>query len=235
MITAIVWIILFGVSLLLVGVVASFSVILYATLFTVLSSTKHPYHKGILVTVGLSGGLLLLALLFMGVQPEIFLVRSAMTTAGAVHTNAVDVALGLICLIGGVFVLYRKRTLKDSSKLVDTKKMSVTKKRAGDAALVGLGFIRGITRITGVAALLFAVRMIMHAVDQPVFQLVWVLVLVALSMVPYAIIFALRLWYPTVFRHAQRSLQRITGLRPGRYLGEVLITVGMLFMGLSFL
>ncbi len=229
MITAIVWIILFGASLLLVGAVASFSVILYVTLFTVLSSAKHPYHKGMLVAVGLAGSLLLLALLFMGAQPEAFLARSIVTTAGTLHANTVDVVLGLICLAGGVFVVYRKRVLKSSPKLADAKKVSTAKKKVGDAALVGLGFIRG------VAALLFAVRMIMHAVDQPAFQLLWVLVLVMLSMVPYAIIFALRLWYPTVFRHAQRSLQRITSLRPGRYLGEILIIVGVLFTGLSFL
>ena len=235
MITAIVWIILFGASLLLVGAVASFSVILYVTLFTVLSSAKHPYHKGMLVAVGLAGSLLLLALLFMGAQPEAFLARSIVTTAGTLHANTVDVVLGLICLAGGVFVVYRKRVLKSSPKLADAKKVSTAKKKVGDAALVGLGFIRGIARITGVAALLFAVRMIMHAVDQPAFQLLWVLVLVMLSMVPYAIIFALRLWYPTVFRHAQRSLQRITSLRPGRYLGEILIIVGVLFTGLSFL
>ena len=122
MITAIVWIILFGASLLLVGAVASFSVILYVTLFTVLSSAKHPYHKGMLVAVGLAGSLLLLALLFMGAQPEAFLARSIVTTAGTLHANTVDVVLGLICLAGGVFVVYRKRVLKSSPKLADAKR-----------------------------------------------------------------------------------------------------------------
>ncbi len=235
MIPAIIWTISFGISLLLAGVVASFSVVLYMALFAALSGTKQPFRNGLLLMAGLAGSLLLLAVLFVVTQPEVFSMQTMMARVGDMRTNTVDIILGLLCLSGGMYVLHRKRTPQGARELDRPEKLKSSKASVGGTALASLGFIRGITRVTGIAALLFAVRMISHTVEQFTFQLVWVVVLVALSMAPYAIIFALRLWYPAVFRRSQKSLQRIIDLRPQRYTGEILFGVGLLFIALSFL
>ena len=235
MITSIIWIVSFGVSLLLIGVVASFSIVLYIALFTALSGAKRPFRNGLLLIAGLAGSLLLLAMLFMATQPEIFSTQTVIEIVGALRTNVVDMALGLLCFTSGVYVLYRKRTPQDIQELNELKKPKLSKMKAGGTAFVSLGFIRGLTRVAGIAALLLAVRMISHAVDQLTFQLLWVLILVILSMTPYVTIFVLRLWYPVIFLRSQKILKRIVALRPQRYVGEILAGVGVLFVGLSFL
>lgn len=233
MVTSVIWIITFGISLLLAGIVASFSIVLYAALFTALSGARRPLRNGLLLMTGLTSSLLLLAFLFMVTQPEVFSMQEVMTRIGGVRTNSVDAILGLLCLLGGMALLYRKQVSKGVYEVDRPEDIKPLKMRAGGAALASLGFVRGLTRVTGVAALLFAVRMILHTVEQFTFQLLWVVVLISLSMVPYASIFALRLWRPAVFRRSQKILHRIIASRPQRYTGEVLVGVGVLFLGLS--
>lgn len=101
MVTSVIWIITFGISLLLAGIVASFSIVLYAALFTALSGARRPLRNGLLLMTGLTSSLLLLAFLFMVTQPEAFSMQEVMTRIGGVRTNSVDAILGLLCLLGG--------------------------------------------------------------------------------------------------------------------------------------
>lgn len=218
----------FILGLILIGLVAGFSTILYATQVAVLGSKKAPFQKSFILLSGVGAGLLLLTLIFFLTQPETFQVTSIWEVIKGYRTNAVDMFLGLLCIGGGISsIIVGQRAV---TKPIATPKMQ---KGVGSTALFGLGFIRAITRVSGVAALLLGVRTIVHATDLLFFQCILLAALLAAAMLPYAVIVGARYWYPLIFSRIERVLTKARSLRPYYSIGIFLVIVGMVFLTLS--
>lgn len=230
--TVIISIISFGIGLIIIGVVAGFSFVLYAMQAAVLGDKKNPMKKGLALAAGVASGLLLLAMFFLLVQPETFQIVSIWDIADGLRTNSVDILIGLLGVICGVYVVllgYRRKV----QPVPATRPSAPTKGYGGGAALFSFGFGRAITRVTGVAALLLGVRTITHATDILAVKLGFLIIMLAAAMLPYIIMLAMRFWRPTSFAHIERSLERVKSIRPYRTAGALLVGIGLVFLLLS--
>lgn len=221
------------IALVGIGLAAGFSFVLYMTQVAVLSSNKAPLKKGLVLTAGITSGLVLLGGFFLLAQPETFSVSSVWGMIDGYRTNLVDLLIGILCLIGGVHVLLRARRLVPSP-IVPAPSLK-GRALAGNATLFSLGFGRAVTRVSGIAALLLGVRTIIHATDAPLMRLLLVAVLLAAALLPYAIILAARVWRPALFRRIEQLLVRVKSFRPYRSVGIFLVAVGCIFILLSLL
>lgn len=225
----------FIIGLIIIGLTAGFSFVLYATQVAVLGNAKTPLRKGLLLLAGVTSGLLLLTAFFLFVQPETFRISSVWEIVGEYRTNSVDVVIGLISLSAGMYVLLLGQRHRERQSVLVPQPPVQTKGRMGGAALFSFGFVRAITRITGVAALLLGVRTIIHATNNLLVGAALIIILLGAAMLPYLVILAARYWRPNFFVHIERYLAKAKNLRPYRTVGVSLIVMGILFMLLSFL
>ncbi len=223
------------IGLVIIGLTAGFSFVLYATQVAVLGGTKMPLRKGLLLLAGVASGLLLLTTFFIFVQPETFRISSVWEIVGEYRTNSVDIVIGLMSLCAGMYIVLLGRRHRGQRLALTPQPPVQTKGRTGGAALFSFGFVRAITRVTGVAALLLGARTVVHATSNLLVGVALIVILLGAAMLPYVVILAARYWRPKLFMHIERYLTRIKNLRPYRTVGVSLMVMGILFMLLSFL
>ena len=230
---ALVSVLSFVVGLIVIGVVAGFSIILYATQMALLGDAKAPIKKGVIQIAGIATGLVLLAVFFFLVRPETFHISSVWEVLEGYRLNVVDILVGLASLGGGIYIMLlgHRRTVKPAP----VPHASVhTKARLGNAAVFSLGFVRAITQVTGVAALLLGVRTVVHTTDSWILQIVSTALLLIAALLPYGAMVAARLWHPRLFAHLEHYLTKIKSFRPYRTAGVLLVLIGLLFLVLAF-
>lgn len=210
-------------TVIIVGLVAGFSAVLYAAQYRVLARKQSPVRGSLFLMAGVSLGLLVVTVVFAVTQPEfIQWAGFSFDWVSAYRSRLVDVALWVAIGVSGVVLLRRSRT---SRSAVNEKRNSVgqdefplgefetelrTGKQAkgGDVALFSLGLVRSVTRVSGLAALLYGVRMIYSFTLWPVLQLGLLGVLLVSSLAPYLVLFGARFVYPEFFQQIGRKWQK---------------------------
>lgn len=229
-------IISFMVGLVIVGVVAGFSFMLYATQVAVLGSKQAPLRKGLALAIGVASGMVILALLFLLLQPETFHVISVWELIDGYRTNMIDSFIGLLCIVCGIYlVLLGQRRKGWQLNSTPRPSASIKKQKGSSVALFSFGFGRAVTRVTGIAALLLGVRTIIYATDDSLLRLLFLMILLAAAMLPYVIILAAKVWRPSLFLHIENYLAKVKNIRPYRTVGVFLVVVGAMLVLLSLL
>jgi MFS family permease len=222
------------ISLLILGLIAGFSFMLYAAQIAILSSETAPIKKGFIFAAGAASGVALLAVIFLFMQPEMFKIDLVWSIFGKNRTYIVDVIIGFICILGGLYVLTRSLH-RDSKAKPGLKASKKSKAKLGGAALFGLSFGRSITRVSGIAALLLGVRLVIHATDSIIIRALLVALLLAAAILPYVLMIAARAWRPSLFLAVEKILSRVKNFRPYRLIGSLLLVMGCAFFVLSFM
>lgn len=216
---------LFIGGLVVTGLVASFSVMLYASQMAILSDARAPIAKSVALMAGIACGLALLLCVLLLVQPETLQLPAVWVNIAGRRTNTTDMILGVGVILAGVGNLLwgrnkrRHRTVKPDGSVV-------TGKNGRTAVLFSFGFVRAITRVTGIAALLFGVRRIFHATDAMMARLLLLLLLLAASLIPYVAMLLIRLMHPSYFVKIQHGTARMKNMWTYKTVSIVLMIIG---------
>lgn len=111
------------IGLVAIGLVASFSVLLYITQVAVLSNNSRAVQKSLTLMSGVAAGVLLLLGIFVLIQPETYYVPSASVMIGTYRTTWTDASIGVICILVAVY-LFSRKSVNQLSFLVPLSKKS---------------------------------------------------------------------------------------------------------------
>lgn len=207
-------------SLISLGVVASFSPTLYALTAAVSQSGRSTE----LLRSKLSGivlGILFLATLFQFFHPDtlVSLFNSTVT--------ALVISTWFYILIGGLFIAHGIIRLQSSPVLPGEPKVPVRPKTGSRWATASIGFLKTTFKLSAVASVLIATRVIIETTSLASGRLLLFMVFIAGALVPFIGLFVLFRTYPRLIVKARARLTQVRKfLETSRFIAVIAVTVG---------
>lgn len=212
------------------GIVASFSPMLYAGELASLTQSKRPVYQTAVLLAGILTPILIIATLFMlfvnPTQP------TPLDGLGDDHFNFralpwFDIIIGLLLTTAGIVYLIVRRNmapkrLADKSHFVNNT-----------ATLYWFGLTKTLISVSGLAALLLAIKIIKQASPIVLFQFSFLPFLIAGSLLPYGALLLIHLYVPDVFRRIQGGSDRLMHADYHKLLGTILLGIGIYFLALA--
>ena len=151
-------------STLLVGIIAGFSPVLYTLLVGFISKGSKSLKPAYTIIAGVTSAVFVISAIFLLVQPETINFATQREFLDTLGGKITDTLLGVVSLIIGVFLLVLAKKPKSQKPLKQLNASKNPKKAlTGTIGLFSFAFARSAGGITGVAALLFGVRLILHS------------------------------------------------------------------------
>lgn len=221
------------IGLLAAGLVAGFSPMLYGMQVAVLGRKKQPTKQALSLIAGVAAGLTLLAIIFLFTLPESFRLVSFIPALSSMRTPLLDNMVALLCIGAGIYLFARSQQVPLEKAQPAGGEAAGAK--TGNAALFGIGFLRAMSRVSGVAALLVGVKMIVAFSGIFLVQASLLVLLLAIALLPYSAIFAAKVWHPVFFMKIRQLLERLKPRYSGRVVGGLLVLAGLALMAMIHL
>lgn len=227
MVSLVVGLLGFVITLLTIGLVASFSPLLYATQLAILVRKKDVIRQSIALVAGILLGLTLLGMLFFIIQPETLHAFSLVGFLDRIWSRWLDGIFGIIFVAAGAYFLLSHP--KDKKKKNTT---NVPRRTSGSiVALFSLGLTRSVTRAVGAAALLLGVRLILGADEKLSFLWILSLIIILLgAMIPFLFLFVVSVRAPRLLTSIQHRVSKLTPRVLYRLAGISFMTIGAIFL-----
>lgn len=216
----------FFLSLFMVGVIASFSPVLYATQLTILARGKQVVHQSFVFIAGILSGLFFLSLCIAIIQPETITFFVRLDTVWYLHGWWINGGIGLLCVtIGAYLMASQPREPQPGKPAMSPRKQT--------AAFYSLGFARSVTRVTGVAALLFGIRLIVQFKAPLLVRTAAFIIMMIGAAAPYVLLVVFKQKAPSFFAKINKEATKLRGYVSRRYSGGALIIMGCAFLILA--
>ena len=231
----IITIVSFLLAVFIVGIVASFSPLLYTTQLTIVAKGKQAIRQSAVFIGGIVSGLFLLSLGIVIIQPETITFLARFDAMRYIHGWWIDGTIGLLCVIAGLYMIICKpRGARRAEKLLGklpgpSPVSSPGPSRGQTVALYSFGLLRSITRVTGVAAILLGVRLIVQFNAPLLIHLIAFIVMMAGAAAPYVLLIVFREKATAFFGVVRKKVTKLRGYVPRQYTGGALIVLGCAF------
>lgn len=222
-------VVLFNVILAVVGLglVVTFSPVLYAIELATLTRGKRPVYQTIILLASIAMPLVLLILLLvLTVNPA----QPTPIEALAEHPPKlvtfpwVSALIGLACCMVGIgFFIASRHT---SSPKLAHKTQALDK----HSALFWFGVTKTVVSASGIAALFIAVKLIKQSSKDFAVQTLLVLLLLAAAMLPFVAFLLMHIHLPHRFRAVQKVSDKIASYRYYPAVAVVLCAIGVCFL-----
>lgn len=200
----------------LLGFIAGFSPTLYAVQIGI-SRTKRYRRYALALILGVIASFSTLLVLFQFFQPEI-LIRIIHSTLDAVFVSRTfNVFIGAVFVGGGIW--YIRHT--DRRLAVQNDGM----KKTGTIALFGLGYLRSITSLSSIMASFVASNIITQASGSFGFSLLFLLVFLVVSVLPFALLLVITERHPTLLNRLLTLIKRIGVSINIRLIGAAIVMI----------
>lgn len=139
------------VAVAILGLIAGFSPTLYIAQITVAAKKQRalPYTIGLMS--GVLGAIIVLLLLFQVFQLDTLITFIDSTVSALVVSVSFNIIVGCALIVGGLWYI---RSREDTAK--ENRDKATARGSGGISALVGLGFVRTLTSISGLTATFIA-------------------------------------------------------------------------------
>lgn len=214
------------ISLLLYGVIVSFSPTLFLTELAILTRSKRPLIHTIAFMIGISIPVILYIALAV-----------VITDAGNNFTmpNAREVigSLPIVSIIAGILLFSSGLRLKTDRKVVNESEEATKEspespeKIFHTKTLFWFGLIKMGTSLSSIAAILLGVSFIKSFVTRGVFQAMALVWFIVISLLPFLGIASLKRYAPKTFARLQKSSDRVTAFNWLKVLRWVLLASGI--------
>lgn len=194
-----------GIVVAILGVIASFSPILYTTQAATLSKSSRAKANTIALMTGIVLALISLIVTFQLVQVNTLEAIISSTSKAIVVGVTTNVVIGVLFISGGTWYLVRRHSTLHPSPI----KIKKGRNRSHPAFLVGLGFIRTFMTISGVGATYLAATAIADRGPHLLVQSILTVVFLLSALIPFgaiAFIMHRNRQYFTKIVHAARTL-----------------------------
>jgi len=193
------------ISLLLYGIIVSFSPTLFLTEVAILTRSKKPFIHTVAFMAGISIPLILyivLAILLTDANQHL-----QIPTARQVIGNIpiVSFLAGLLLFSAGL----KLKTNKQAARLTEDSHKETSDKLFESKTLFWFGLIKMGTSLSSIAAILLGVGFIKSFVTRGAFQAVALIWFLAISLLPFVGIASLKRYAPTTFTRLQKSSDKV--------------------------
>lgn len=210
------------------GLVASFSPLLLSAGVVTLSAKKRYVRRTMPLVLGVLAAHTLVALVFLVVLviPALRVIAHGASVAGRGALSlgndllaAFDPVLAVLCAAAGLGLVIWWRVKDYTPPRIDVSD------RVGHKSLFTAGFLRSLLHISGIASLALAARI---SVRYGLLSPLLLILVVAVSVLPYVAIVALRVTSPPLFDTVRTLLKRLLALDPR------LLTAAVLFAAAGY-
>lgn len=193
------------ISLLLYGIIVSFSPTLFLTEVAILTRSKRPFIHTIAFMAGISIPLILYAGLAIALTEagQHFQIPTARQVIG--NIPIVSILAGLLLFGAGL----RLKTSKQATKSHEDNHKETSDKLFESKTLFWFGLIKMGTSLSSIAAILLGVGFIKSFVIRGAFQAVALIWFLAISLLPFIGIASLKRYAPTTFTRLQKSSDKV--------------------------
>jgi len=187
------------------GVIVAFSPILVVTELTVLTRSKQPARHIVAFILGIATAIGLL--LFIAITSIFSIDPGYVIVLPSVHeiiraAPLADLLIGILLLVTGIRMYRTKVSAKNSAPSSD--------KSPGTKSLFWFGFLKMVTSLSSITAILLATRLIKTSVPEGTIQWIAVVWLIGISLLPFIVIAVLQNRKPASFAKIQRVSDKAT-------------------------
>ncbi|MDN5275839.1 MAG: hypothetical protein JWN33_488 [Candidatus Saccharibacteria bacterium] len=211
------------------GIIIAFSPALFAAEIAVLSHLKEGRRQAVVLIIGSITPIMILAglgVLIISPRTQQAVIASA-TTQQLFHWF--DFALGLVLIIIGVVSLYsmRRRLTKKTLK-------KVSQPFKNDWFAFSFGFIRMMSNISSLAALLLALRLIKENLDSTILETFALALLLATTIAPYIALIYAKKHKPHRYELFERGSNKLLALDSRFVVSYPSLVIGVLLVSYVF-
>lgn len=222
------YIISFGLAivvLLAVGLIASFSPLLYVTQYRLLAKANGSYRSSLSLIMGILAGITFLVVLLVLFQSEVVYIAAATNYLEPEVLAWFDLGVGLALVIISIGLIWRLQKT-DGQKVINNSASN----NAQSTSIFVFGFVRSITRLTALAALLFGIHYINATTFWWTLKSILVAVLIFGTMIPYLVMWVAKLFRPNYYRRMSEIFKKITSEKLKIITAILLGILGILFI-----
>ncbi len=179
------------IALVILGLIAGFSPTLYIAQVAVAQKSKKKLAYSIAIMAGVVAAILFLIVLFQTVHLDTLLGIIDTTVRAVLVSVIFNIIIGSALIYGGVHYLRHQEPAKPNPKKLKSKQVG------GIAGIFGLGFARTFISLSGITATFIAGNIIADVSVEIIERLIYTVIFLVASVVPFAAIIVLMKKSPT--------------------------------------